>query len=333
MPRPRINRPKEIAEPASPESKLHPRNKHQGRYDFDRLIATNGLLRPFVSVNEHGIETIDFFNPEAVKELNRSLLMHHYRVSSWEIPENYLVPPVPGRADYLHYAADLMSGNYPKQTTDEIPRGTQVRCLDIGVGANCIYPILGKKEYGWAFVGSDIDAVALTSAQHIVDANGLEASIELRKQQNQNWMLKGIVRENEKFDLCICNPPFHASEAEAKAASSRKVRNLTQTADAPIIQNFGGGSTELWYEGGEIGFLKNFIEDSKHFETQVLWFTILVSKHENVGKARRILEDLKALNVQVIDMAQGMKRSRIIGWTFKNRKARKNWHKANWQFD
>ena len=59
----------------------------------------------------------------------------------------------------------LMSGNYPKRTTDPIPTGTQIRCLDIGVGANCVYPIIAKKEYGWAFVGVDIDTQALSSAQ------------------------------------------------------------------------------------------------------------------------------------------------------------------------
>lgn len=333
MPRPRIIRLIQAIESPPTTAKLHPRNKHQGRYDLQALSTTHPDLQPFVEQNEYGAESIDFFNPMAVKELNKALLMHFYRIRYWDIPEDYLVPPIPGRADYLHYAADLMSGNYPKKTTDEIPRGTQIRCLDIGVGANCIYPLLANKEYGWAFVGTDVDEIALTAAQKIIDMNGFEDVLELRKQEDKRKMFRGVVRESDRFDLSICNPPFHASLAEAKASSSRKIRNLTGKNETTVVQNFGGTNNELWYDGGEIRFITKYIEQSKEFSNQILWFTLLVSKQENVGKAIHILEKMEALNVQVIEMSQGSKSSRIIGWTFKNRKARKTWHKAHWSFN
>lgn len=72
------------------------------------------------------------------------------------------------------------------------------------------------------------------------------------------------------------------------------------------------------------------MKESKEFAENVLWYTTLVSKKENVGKVLRQLDKLEALNVQVIEMGQGMKQSRIIGWTFRNRKARKTWHRVRW---
>jgi 23S rRNA (adenine1618-N6)-methyltransferase len=47
------------------------------------------------------------------------------------------VPPIPGRADYIHYIADLLA-----TTNSGIPKETEYKDWDIGVGANCIYPII-----------------------------------------------------------------------------------------------------------------------------------------------------------------------------------------------
>ncbi len=142
--------------------KLHPRNKHLDRYDLQALSITTPELFPFVQQNVHGNETIDFANPQAVKTLNKALLKHHYNIDFWEIPEHYLCPPIPGRADYIHHMADLLQvHNY-----GNIPVGSdKVTCVDIGVGANCVYPIIGVNEYDWFFIGSDIDPLAVESCK------------------------------------------------------------------------------------------------------------------------------------------------------------------------
>ncbi len=136
--------------------KLHPRNRHQGRYDFDQLTAACPALIPLVKKNPRGEDSIDFSDAASVKMLNRALLMHHYQVVKWDIPPNYLCPPIPGRADYIHHIADLLASS----NDGEIPKGSAVRCLDIGVGANCIYPLIGEREYGWSFIGTEIDPKA-----------------------------------------------------------------------------------------------------------------------------------------------------------------------------
>ncbi len=240
--------------------KLHPRNKNRERYDFKQLTGSFPELTSFVKPNIYGDESIDFANPEAVKVLNRALLQHHYGISSWDIPEGYLCPPIPGRADYIHHISDFLSrNNYGK-----IPTGPQIKCFDIGLGASCIYPIIGNHEYGWSFIGSDIDPVAIESANRIITQNpALQGKVECKLQTNPKDFFYGIIRKDELIDLSICNPPFHASVKEAQAGTLRKIHNLNLDKKAEPILNFGGQNHELWCDGGEEKFVRNMIQQSK----------------------------------------------------------------------
>ena len=258
-----------------------------------------------MSATPGGGTSIDFADPAAVRELNRALLKSAYGVAHWEIPEGYLCPPIPGRADYVHHVADLLG-----------PAGGAVRVLDVGVGANCVYPIVGRVEYGWSFVGSDVDPVALESARRIVASNpGLAGGVELRLQASPGKILAGVVRGDESFDATICNPPFHASLAEAEAGSRRKWANLGRSAASG--RNFGGQGGELWCPGGEAAFVSRMIGESAELGKNVRWFTSLVSKEESLPAVERALKRSGAADRRVIAMAQGQKKSRIVAWTFR----------------
>ena len=288
---------------------LHPRNRHQGQYDFKELAGICPELKNFVIPNHAGVSSIDFANPLAVKTLNRALLKKFYHVDAWEIPEPYLCPPIPGRADYIHYAADLLA----ELNDGVVPTGPDVRVLDIGVGANCVYPIIGSQEYDWSFVGAEIDPGAFSVATKIVDANPhLKARIELRFQKNSKQIFKGIVEEGETFALSICNPPFHGSEAEANEVSRRKWRNLGKAA----VANFGGRNHELWCEGGEVAFIKQMIEESISTPKACLWFSSFVSKETSLNEIYDALRAARVGKWKTIEMAQGQKKSRFVAWTF-----------------
>ena len=127
---------------------LHPRNRHHSRYDLATLCQVNPELRQFLTLTPAGEQSVDFANPLAVKALNKALLAHFYAVANWDIPDGFLCPPVPGRADYIHHLADLLA-----EASGTIPANASI--LDIGVGANCIYPLIGVHEYGWRFTGSE----------------------------------------------------------------------------------------------------------------------------------------------------------------------------------
>ena len=299
------------------KSTLHPRNKHQLRYDFELLIKATPELAIFVSVNKYCDESIDFANPNAVKCLNRALLKHFYQIEHWDIPEGYLCPPIPGRADYIHYAADLLASS----NHQIIPKGNKIKVLDIGVGANCVYPIIGHQEYGWSFVGTEIDPIAIKCANNIINVNpALKNVIELRLQTAKNAIFKGIIHKEEHFDLSICNPPFHASAAAALEGSKRKVRNLgNKNYEKPTL-NFGGQASELWTEGGEVGFISKMIEESKLYAQQCFWFTSLVSKSENLPAIYHMLDRAGVLETRTNNMTTGNKITRIVAWSFLDEK-------------
>jgi 23S rRNA (adenine1618-N6)-methyltransferase len=284
---------------------LHPKNIHSQPYQFDKLIESHKTLSEYVFINSYNTETIDFSNQQAVLELNKAILKHHYNLIDWSIPQGYLCPPIPGRADYIHHISDLLK---------ESNIITNIKGLDIGVGANCIYPILANRIYNWKMVGADINKTAVSSAQKNIEATpSLTQYIEIRHQNDNANIFKGVIKHDEYYQFTMCNPPFHSSEKEAKKGTLRKLKNIAQ--DVNSILNFGGQSNELWCNGGEALFIKRMIKQSVEFKTQVTWFTCLVSKKEHLPKLYKQLTKLKA-TYKTIDMTQGHKQSRFIAWTF-----------------
>ncbi|MCX2583391.1 23S rRNA (adenine(1618)-N(6))-methyltransferase RlmF [Pedobacter sp. MR22-3] len=308
------------------KSELHPRNKHRSRYNFKQLISTSKELKRFVFKNEHHDDSIDFADQNAVKALNRALLKYFYNISQWDIPQDFLCPPIPGRADYIHYVADLLgSSNKGKN-----PKGANVHVLDIGVGANCIYPIIGHQEYGWNFVGSEIDPLSVDSAKRIIEANKeLQGAIEIRQQSSKMGIFRGIVGRTERFDAVVCNPPFHASLKEAEQGTRQKWRNLGgNEKEVKHVLNFGGNKAELWCPGGERAFVEQMIIQSAQIKNQVLWFTSLVSKSANLKSIYGALVKAEAFEVRTVQMSQGQKISRFVAWTFQDDHEQAEWAKG-----
>lgn len=323
---------------------LHTRNRHKHGYDFSALCEVHPALTDFVITNPHvkiaaksktdilaapsAALTIDFSDASAVKQLNAALLKQHYKISFWDIPEHYLCPPIPGRVDYIHYLADLLKNT----NANELPRSKNITVLDVGMGASCIYPILGKQVYQWRFVGSDIDATSIENAQEIINKNeGLADSIDCRLQSNVDDIFAGIIQSDELYDLTMCNPPFHRSKTEATRGSQRKWQNLnkntvTNNNDVQEVNlNFGGQNAELWCAGGELAFIRKIINESRFYQQQVLWFTCLVSKKDNLSAIKQSLKKAKVAEFTVINMAQGQKTSRFIAWSYLNKEQQQSW--------
>ncbi|MFI3281062.1 MAG: 23S rRNA (adenine(1618)-N(6))-methyltransferase RlmF [Rikenellaceae bacterium] len=285
------------------KGELHPRNRHRDGYDFDALIEAYPPLAAFVELNKYGTRSINFFDSTAVKRLNAALLKLHYQIEWWDIPPSALTPPIPGRADYIHYTADLIGSV------------SAVRCLDIGVGANCIYPIIGRAEYGWDFVGSDIEESSLESARRIIESNALlRDRVEVRLQSDRKHIFEGVIKPGDRFDVTICNPPFHDSEQSAKRGTQRKLRGLK--ASTKGVLNFGGASNELWCEGGERRFVEQMILESRAFAKECRWFTTLISNEDNLKPLSAILRRVGVAEQRIVEMHQGNKKSRILAWRY-----------------
>ncbi|WP_133470304.1 23S rRNA (adenine(1618)-N(6))-methyltransferase RlmF [Paraglaciecola marina] len=301
----------------------HNRNLHKNGYPMAQLVESYPRLKKFIKNKTDGVQTIQFSDPDAVKALNAALLAHYYQIPNWDIPTGYLCPPIPGRADYIHHIADLLAEGHG----NEVPTGKAVRGLDIGTGANLIYPMIGVSEYDWQWVAADIDALSIKSARAIIDSNSsLTSYIEVRKQSNASNIFSGVVQPGEHYAFCMCNPPFHKSAAEAAKGSARKNYNLNKHSNkrgSSLSQNtmtrqlnFAGQSNELWCDGGELKFIQSMIKQSTDFKTQIEWFTCLVSKKEHLNKIKLNLKKAYITDSKVINMSQGQKISRFIAWRF-----------------
>lgn len=287
-------------------------NPHKQSYDFNTLLQVHPKLSKFTRLNPKGIQTVNFADSEAVFHLNKAILKANYGIIDWHVPKGYLIPPIPGRADYIHHLNDLCLGaNFNRP----------LKGLDIGVGASGIYPILGSQIYNWTMVGSDIhEKAVITAKQNMSLTEGLSERVEIRHQKDHANIFKGIIHPDEFFDFTMCNPPFYDSKEEALRTTRRKHNNLKL--DGPALLNFEGQANELWCNGGEALFIKRMIKQSSTFKDQVGWFTCLVSRKEHLPKITKQLEKLKT-HYKIVLMSQGHKQSRFVAWTFKNEKFNK----------
>ena len=308
--------------------RLHIRNKNRERYDLEALKSAVPALADHIIINKFGAESVDFANPDAVKLLNKAILNHYYGIENWDFPADNLVPPIPGRADYLHYMADLLE----QSNFGELPAGDKIKVLDIGVGASCIYPIVGVTEYGWNFIASDIDALSIESTTRIINSNPiLEHKVKCLLQEHPKLFFSGILNTDDKIDFSMCNPPFHSSTEEAQKVSRRKVKNLTGKKSSKVELNFAGISNELICEGGESKFIHNMITESQDFAKNCFWFTTLVSKQSTLKGIYKYLNELEVAQVKTIPIGTGNKSSRIIAWSFLSKEEQKQWRETRWR--
>ena len=295
---------------------MHAQNPYGNRYDLKRLTKHYHALEKFIVLNPSGEETIDFSSSEAVFALNKSMLLADFKLGDYELPSGYLIPPVPGRLDYLLHVRDFLTEKF------NVSENSQLNGLDMGSGANGIYCILGAQYFNWKMVGSETDAKAVEIANaNIQKTKGLNDKIEIRHQQDKGSLFKNTIQANEQFDFVVCNPPFHSSKEEALKVSLRKVKNLGGYAvKEKFLLNFEGQANELWCNGGEVLFIKRLIKESVGFKNQVKVFSTLVAKSDSVAAIKKQLSKVKA-NFEVIPMALGNKKGRYLMWWFEPSKA------------
>lgn len=242
----------------------------------------------------------------------------------------YLSPCVPSRANYLHHAADLL---HPANNTEQslaqdidavkhdmlgtrggsIPRGENIKVLDVGTGANCIYPLLGVTEYGWRFIASDVDPAALTIAKHNLKANNLSSLVEIRHQSDPLRMFRGVLRPDEFVHLTMCNPPFHSSLDQTNLnprtttcgtvselmfphenvgtfsidANNKGERKRGEFAVTGQVNYTFSSNPE---EHGELAFLEIMLVESRFYVHNVLWFTSLVAKLSTLKRIKGYIQ-------------------------------------------
>lgn len=296
---------------------IHPRNKYSDNPpDFSVLASLYPSFKPFVFYShEGGRPKIDWTDFNATRELTR-VLLHHDHGLNWWIPDGQLCPTVPNRSNYIHWIEDLLSLDMMPKTIGD---GDRVRGFDIGTGANCIYPLLGASLLGWSFVGSDVTDVALEWAQKNVKSNPhISDLIEIRKVDDMRNtlhaqeslksgsfysmpVLVGVVKDGEKFDFCMCNPPFFESMEEAGLNPKTSC---------------GGTTDEMVCPGGERAFISRIIEDSVILKNSFRWYTTMVGKKSNLKILTMKLREVGVVVVKTTEFVQGQTCRWGLAWSF-----------------
>ncbi len=291
---------------------MHPNNPFKTDYALLELAELVPALKNHFIQTKAAKLSLDFSQPEAVKNLNKALLMQQYNIRYWDLPTGYLTPPVPGRLDYLLYLADLLA----ESNAGVVPTGKEVRLLDIGCGAACIFPLLAQSHFRWLAVGTEVDAKALKAARAIAQMNpSLKGKVEIRQQTSTEQLFAGVTTAEERFDCCVCNPPFYESAEEARRVNQRKWQQLP-SARAGSGRNFGGQSHELHRPGGEKAFAIQLVKESQDRPKLCTWFSIMLSNKAHETPVYQALLRAKAARVEVLPLQIGNKETRAIAWRF-----------------
>lgn len=314
-------------------NQLHHRNIH---IDDDFLLISEKYpeFRKCIKIL-NGNMCINYNNPTALYCISKVLLHHRYNLI-WDMPDNFLIPTVPSRANYVHFISDLLTPEHVYNTetvsnkgslndtetikfnthqdfcsVELIPRGKQVLGLDIGIGANSIFSLLCNKIYSWNMVGTDISSESLKVSDSIIKNNNLSDCITLLLQENPEDILLGILDRPEiktlNFSFTICNPPYYDSieDSEMNVHPNRY----------RVCKNY-----EVITQGGESQFILKMYSQSKIFRKRVIWYTSQVSKLKNLKFLRNALgkeivsNELKSLIFTTLK--QGKHDKWVIAWSF-----------------
>ncbi|KAF6250628.1 hypothetical protein COO60DRAFT_1705635 [Scenedesmus sp. NREL 46B-D3] len=306
---------------------MHPANLYcQQEPDFAALAELHPPLAPYVSVHPATSRgSIDFTSWHATQQLTAALLAVDFGIH-WSLPEGQLVPPVPNRANYVHWLHDLLQLSAPP--------GPQVHGLDVGCGANFIYCLLGAALYGWRMTGVDVTQVALQGAAAICEANPrLAPLLEVRqsrcsvgrlpqqlqqppKQQHDGDdrsqqggaasavagpLLGAMADTSESFAFCMCNPPFFGSISEANQNPNTAC---------------GGTAEEMVVEGGELAFVRAMIADSRVLRGRVHWYSSMCGKKATLKVLRQDLHGAGVTALRTTELVQGKTSRWAIAWSF-----------------
>ena len=255
-------------------------------------------------------KTLDWQDPEQLRTLTRALLRQHFNLRVG-LPPDRLTPAVPVRYKYIQWIQRLLDTTSGSFTTEH-DTNRQISGLDVGVGASCIYPLLGCATHPtWRFYGTDIDAKAISTATANVSKNKLDPRIRLLFTTPDSPLFPLDTLGAESLDFTMCNPPFYASADERTASAAAKKRAPRAACTAADI--------EAITEGGEVAFALRMVEESRQLRDRVQWYTIQLGKDESVAAVVDELREAGCSNWAVGNLKPGhVTVRRALAWSWRD---------------
>jgi 23S rRNA (adenine1618-N6)-methyltransferase len=271
--------------------------------DFLTLIKEFPELKKYILKQNEDNEDefqFDWSNNELSLLMDKSILNYYFNIKYYDIPNGFLIPPIPSRINYIN----LINSIITKLIKDIDIKN--IIGIDIGTGANIIYPILGYSIYKWKFICTEINKEAYNNAKLILQKNNLENNINIIKQNNKDNIFISILNRENKYIFSMCNPPYYNYENEIKLEDKKRDNEY----------NFD----EIYYKNGEYGFFQRYFEESICYKNNVFLYTILIGKKIN---AENIYDKLSSYNdiIKIYNMQKiltGNNVRYIIYWSFFN---------------
>ncbi|PYI27423.1 DUF890 domain protein [Aspergillus indologenus CBS 114.80] len=281
------------------------RNIYKDDIDFTALALQSPDFAKYLKSNGQ----LDFTDPDAVRQLTKSLLRRDFDLKV-DIPDKRLCPPVPNRLNYILWLQDLLDTTGDKYQ-DSYDADRKVVGLDIGTGCCSIYPLLGcSMRPGWSFFATDIDEGNIESSRANVSANGLDSRITVVRTTSEERLIPSDTKlKVDRLDFTMCNPPFYASRDEMVASAEAK--------DRPPFSACTGAEVEMVTAGGEIAFISRMIEESLQLRDKVLWYTSMCGKLSSIAVLIEKLVGHGNNNYAVTEFVQGNKTKRwALAWSW-----------------
>ncbi|XP_069684190.1 U6 small nuclear RNA (adenine-(43)-N(6))-methyltransferase [Periplaneta americana] len=280
---------------------MHPRNIYKNPPNFKELAILYPEFRKYAKQDITGKMTIDFKNQEALRSLTTTLLHKDFGLQVG-IPPNRLVPTLPLRLNYLLWIEDLIQTAACSKE--------QIKGVDIGTGASCIYPLLAAKTKKWKMLATELDLESANFARKNVESNCLQDDVTV-KIVEEGTILKGALDEDCVYSFTMCNPPFFSNEKETDSC------NKSRTGTRTLPHNGKTGSlTEVVVSGGEVAFIKQMIEESGSLRNTVRVYTTMVGHKSSLKCLKSELEKIGASSFTHTEFCQGHTTRWGLAWTF-----------------
>ncbi|CAG5136646.1 unnamed protein product [Candidula unifasciata] len=280
---------------------MHPRNRYKNsKPSFLHLALKYPDFRAHTTQDASGKVILDFKNADALRALTTCLLKEDFGLSV-ELPADRLVPTLPLRLNYIHWLEDIVGTN------------ENIWGIDVGTGASCVYPLLAAKMNKWHFLATEADPENVFYANKNVAANGFQEFIYVKKVSAEDILIAPLqtFTVRTQFDFCMCNPPFFADHMEAQAITN------TRSADRPEASTLSTASPqECIAQGGEVGFVRQMIDESTVLRDKIRVFTSMVGKKSSLAPLKAELLHQKVAKYSTTEFCQGKTMRWGIAWTY-----------------
>ncbi|XP_075220822.1 uncharacterized protein LOC142324081 [Lycorma delicatula] len=281
----------------------HPLNIYKVGPDVKALATKFPELNKYLLQKRDGKATIDFKDRESLCGLAKVLLKKDFQLNI-DLPSNKIFPFIQQRMNYLLWVEDILRTLPPKY------KPTNVHCIDIGLGASCMYALITARKNKWNILTTESNSIVFDYATRNIKSNNLDDLVKVKK-VTKNTHLSGVLDDGVIYDFFMWSPMFF-NHKDALVLLG-KVGQALQ----PKKNLQGTEFSEMLESGWEAVIVNKLMHESVHLKDRVKIFTAMMSRRSTIDKVGPELNELVGEDYKAISVFNyGPHRAWGIAWTF-----------------